>query len=492
MIRPTLLIAAGIVASACAPASPSATMPEPASTTMPAVASAPTLPAPPKLVLPSPSEATLANGLTIKLVEMHEVPVVQMVLSLAGGARLDGEMPGLATFSAGMLDEGAGTRDAFALAAELEFLGASLSTRADWDNATISLRAPKRTLAPAMDLMADVLMKPRFAAEDVARQRDLRIAGILQSRDQPGAVASNVFSYSVFPAAHPYHNPIGGDSASTVRLDSTGVRRFWSRVADPAHATLIVTGDITMAEARTLAEAKFGAWTSPPNPLAVPDPALMPPVPARGTRIVLVNKPGAPQSVMMIGGPGFSRGSPDYPAIVLMNTILGGSFSSRLNDILREQKGFTYGAFSQYVWRPLPGPFVASSQVRTDVTDSSLAIVFDEFRRIRAAPVTSAELERAKAYVVLGALGDFETTGQVASSLADLDLYGLPLSTIPAELAAIEQLTAGDLQAAANKYLDPDHLTIVIVGDVPSIRPGIEALGLGPITTVDFMGNEVP
>ena len=457
------------------------------------MASAPNLGPAPRLVLPSPTETTLPNGLTVKLVGMHEVPVVQAVLSIEGGARLDGELAGLATFVGGMLDEGAGDRDAFELAAQVEYLGASLGTGAGWDATTISLRAPKRTIGEAMALMGDVVLRPRFATEDVERQRDLRIASILQSRDQPGAVASNVFGYTVYPVAHPYHRPIGGDSISTVQLDSATVRSFWSRAADPRQATLVIAGDLTLDEARALATSALGDWRAPSATAAgagagAPN-ATQPP--SLATRVFLVDKPEAAQSVLMIGAPGVTRSSPDYAAITLMNTILGGSFSARLNDILREQKGFTYGARSNYSWRPLPGPFVASASVRTDVTDSSLAIFFEEFRRIRSEPVTQQELDRAKSYVSLGALGDFETTGQVAGQLASLEMLGLTLADIPRELDQVRALGAADVQRAAEQYLDPSHLTIVVVGDVKNIRAGVEALGLGPVMLLDHEGNEV-
>ena len=455
------------------------------------MATAPDLGSAPRLVLPSPTETTLPNGLTVKLVGMHEVPVVQAVLSIEGGARLDGELAGLATFVGGMLDEGAGDRDAFELAAQVEYLGASLGTGAGWDATTISLRAPKRTIGEAMALVGDVVLRPRFATEDVERQRDLRIASILQSRDQPGAVAGNVFGYTVYPVAHPYHRPIGGDSISTVQLDSATVRGFWSRAADPRKATLVIAGDLTLDEARALATSALGDWRAPSAAAAgagAPH-ATQPPSPA--TRVFLVDKPEAAQSVLMIGAPGVTRSSPDYAAITLMNTILGGSFSARLNDILREQKGFTYGARSNFSWRPLPGPFVASASVRTDVTDSSLAIFFEEFRRIRSEPVTQQELDRAKSYVSLGALGDFETTGQVAGQLASLEMLGLTLADIPRELDQVRALGAADVQRAAEQYLDPSHLTIVVVGDVKNIRAGVEALGLGPVMLLDHEGNEV-
>jgi len=450
----------------------------------PATATAPELGPPPKLVMPTVQRAALPNGLTLQLVEMHELPLVQATLLIDGGARLDGTRPGLATFTASMLGEGAGGRDAFQLAAQLEFLGASLSTGASWDAFSLSLRAPRRTFDDAMGVLADELLRPTFASADVKRQRDLRLAALLQARDRPASVAADVFGYTVYPAGHPYHNPIQGDSASTAGLDSMMVRDFWSRAADPRRATLVMAGDITLAEARRLATKLLGGWQSPARPVALPPAStIAAPAPA-ATRIFLVDKPDAAQSVIRIGAPGVDRRSPDYPAISLMNTLLGGSFSSRLNQILREQKGFTYGARSGFDWRPVPGPFVASAAVRTNVTDSSLAIFFSEFKRIRESPPTDAEMARARSYVVLGTLGDFETTRQVVAGLAGLDAFGLPLSTIPAELDQVQRLKGSDVQAAAMKYLDPAHLTVVVVGDIARIRPGIEALGLGPVTVV--------
>jgi predicted Zn-dependent peptidase len=462
-----------------------------AAQTQPAVATPPTLGPAPNLTLPAVQETTLPNGIRLQVVEMHAIPLVQARLTIAGGARLDGKQPGLATFTAGMLTEGAGSRDAFALAAEVDYLGASLSASASWDATTIALGAPKRTFAQALDLLADLVMKPTFRTEDLQRQRDLRLAALLQQRDQPAALAALVFSRAVFPANHPYHNPISGDSASTAALDSTSVRNFWERTADPRQATLIITGDISLAEAKNLAVEKLGAWKAPARTLTTPPAASVPTPPRPATRIILVDKPDAAQSVIQIGAPGVARNSPDFAAITVMNTILGGSFSARLNDILREQKGFTYGARSGFSWQPVPGPFIASAAVRTNVTDSSVAIFFREFEKIRQTAVDADELDRGRAYITLGTLGNFETTRQVAGQLANLNTFGLPLSTITADLAAIEKVTAAELQRAAQRHLDPAHLTVVIVGDIAKIRPGIEALDLGPILIYDHNGQPV-
>lgn len=445
------------------------------------VTEAPTLGAAPSLTLPTVDTAKLANGLTVLSSRNAEVPLVSARLIIDGGARTAGAAPGLATFTAGMLDEGAGGKSALDLASAIDFLGASLGTGAGWENVTVSASAPKRNFEQAMALMADVVLRPTFASADVARERAAREAGLLSAKDSPGQVANRVFFRNVYPEGHPYHLDINGDLASTAKLDSASVRNFWNAAADPAHATLIVTGDVTPAEAKSWAEKAFGAWQVPTTPATAPAASSVVAAPATATRIILVDKPEAAQSVIFIGAPGVARDNPDYPAIEVMNTLLGGSFSSRLNDILREQRGYSYGANSGYSWSPVAGPFIASSQVRTDVTDSSLAVFFHEFKRIRDEPVDSVELQRARNYLVLGSLGDFETAGQVSGAISTAHLFGLPLSRTADDLAAMGKVTIADVQRVAKQYLDPTKLTVVVVGDLKVIRPGIEALGLGPI-----------
>lgn len=217
-----------------------------------------------------------------------------------------------------------------------------------------------------------------------------------------------------------------------------------------------------------------------------PAPDKVAPAPRTPTQVILVDKPNAAQSVIYVGGPGIARSAPDYPATQLMMTILGGSFSSRLNDILREQRGYSYGANAGFSWSPVIGPFLASSAVRTDATDSSLAIFIREFETIRTQPVSAVELNRAKAYIVLGSLGDFETPSQVSGALATSLLFGRPLNTIAAEMRATDRLSVADVQRAARAHLDPALLTIVVVGDLAKIRAGIERLKLGPVSVQTY------
>lgn len=448
---------------------------------------APTVTPPAGLTLPAIQQAKLPNGAALRVVPMHEVPLVQVTLRVKGGGRLDGDLPGLATFTAGMLDEAAGARDGLGIAAEAAFLGAELSVSADWEYLYLSLNTPRRTLGPALDLLADVALRPAFRDSDIRRERDLRLAAILAARDQPNGMAGLAFGAIVYPAAHPYHRPINGDSAGTVRLDSATVRGFYQRVVRPDQAEFIITGDISLAEARTEIGRRFGAWrASRMAPLRAPVPPAATP-PSRRV-IYLVDKPGAAQSVIMIGRPGLDRSTPDYAAIEVMNTILGGSFSSRLNQNLRETKGYTYGAGSGFAWRPLPGPFTARSAVRSDVTDSSLVEFFKELNAIRDTPVSDAELARARNYIAFGLPGEFETAGQMGDQVADLLTYGLPITWFDGYVKQVLAVTAADVQRVARASFDPERLHVVVVGDAARIRAGIEALNLGPVVAVGLDG----
>lgn len=450
------------------------------------VTTAPALGATPRLTVPVVQQALLPNGVRLRVVRNAEVPLVEARLIIAGGARLNGVAPGLATFTGTMLTEGAGIRTALQLSEAADFIGARLNAGAGWENTTIALSVPRRSVSEGFALLADVLLRPTFRAGDVKRQRDLRQAALLRAKDSPGQVASRVFYRNVFPGNHPYHVDLRGDSASTAALDSAQVRNYWQRAADPRRATLILTGDVTLAEARRWASTAFGAWKAPASPFTKTAAGTIAPPSSPATRVILVDKPDAAQSVIWIGAPGLSRNHPDYAAVQVMNTIIGGSFSARLNDFLREQLGYSYGAFSNFSWSPVPGPFLTSSDVRTNVTDSALMVFFRELRRIGHEPVTPVELQRARNYIVLGSLGDYETADQIAGALSDGVLFNRPLAAISQELAAIGRVTAADVQRVARAHIDTRHLTIVIVGDIAKIRPGIEKLGLGPVAVQSY------
>lgn len=446
----------------------------------------PALGALPALKLPKVQVQTLANGLELAVVEMHEVPVVDVTLLVrAGGARDPGDLPGLASFVANMLDEGAGSRDALGLADEAQYLGATLSTGSDVENAFVSLHCTKPKLGAALDLMADVVLRPAFADSEVARQRELRRASLVQLRDQPTQIAPIAFNAIVLGAAHPYGRPLNGDDESVTRLDRARVTAFHGTLYRPNNARLLVVGDVTPAEARKLAESRFGGWKRG----EVPAPPVAAAPPAGPRTFYLVDKPGAAQSVIRIGHPGVARDTPDYYALRVLNTILGGAFTSRLNRNLRETHGYTYGARSSFDMRRLPGTFVATASVATVKTDSSLIEFFKELRAIRDQEVPAAEIEKAKAYVALGLPGQFEATADAADMFVELLANDLPLDEYDRFMGRIQAVTAADVQRVARRYIDPDRFAVVVVGDRATIEAGVKALNEGPVTIRDLWGR---
>ena len=443
----------------------------------------------PALRLPAVQTDTLANGLTLAVVEMHKVPVVDVSLLIDAGAVDDpSDFPGLATFAANMLDEGAGRRSALEVSEEADFLGASLSTGASYDAAGVYLHVPKRQLGPALDLMADVVLRPTFADSEIARQRDLRRTQILQQRDQPVQMANLAFPAIVFGAQNPYGRPLNGTEASTARLDRDRVAGFYQAYYRPQNAKLLIVGDITLAEAQRLAAERFGSWERG-TPQETPA-ATAPPAPPART-IYIVDKPGAAQSVIRIGNVGVSRSSPDFFPLEVLNTILGGSFTSRLNQNLRETHGYTYGASSQFVMRRMAGPFQAGASVQSAKTDSSLIEFMRELRRIRDEAVPRAELDKAKAYITLGLPGSFETTRGAAAEYRDLLAFDLPLDYYDSYIDRVNAVTVADVQRVARQYIDLDHLAVVVVGDRSQIESGLRALNEGPIAFRDLWGQGI-
>jgi len=448
----------------------------------------PALPPAPVLHVPVPQTARLANGLELIVVPMHEVPVVDINLVIkAGTVRDPRDLPGLATFTAGMLDEGAGSRSALDIADQTAFLGARLNTFATYEYADVALHVPKRQLDSALDLMADVVLRPTFADSEIARQKELRRTSILQLRDQPTQQAPIAFNAIVYGPLHPYGWSLIGNEPSTTALDRAQVSAFYQAYYRPNNARLLIVGDITLAEARRLVQARFGRWARGDiPPLDTPTP------PAPGPRtFYLVDKPGAAQSVIRIGNVGVPRNTADYYALTVMNTILGGAFTSRLNQNLRETHGYTYGAGSSFAMRRLAGPFQATASVVTAKTDSSLIEFLYELRRIRDSIVPGEELAKAKSYIALGMPGDFETTRGTANRFMDLVTNDLPLRWYATYIRRINAVTAADVQRVARRWLDPEHFAIVVVGDRAAIEPGIRALNEGPISLRDFWGQEI-
>ena len=438
----------------------------------------------PTLTLLVIQKPQLSNGLAVWIVEQHEVPVAQVNLVVLSGSTDDpAGKYGVASLTASMLMEGAGSRSSLELADAIDFLGADLNAGSSSDMSTVRLHTPVARLAEALPIMADVAERPTFAQADLDRLRQQRLTTIVQARDDPNTIAALAFARVLYGTAHRFGTATMGTAETVRSLTTDDLRAFYTAAFRPDNATLIVVGDVTPATLVPLLEKSFGGWKAGAGHAHVTQPA-----PPQRTRreIYLVDKPDVPQSQIRIGVVGAARSTPDFFPLEVMNTIFGGSFSSRLNLNLREKHGYTYGANSFFDMRVEPGPFTAFAGVQTDKTAEALKEFFAEFAGIQQ-PVAADELDRGKNYVALGLPSGFETTGDISRRLEEVRVYNLPDTFFSRYVPNIEAVTAAEVQRVARKYLQPERMAVVIVGDRKAIEPGIRALNLGPINilTID-------
>jgi len=433
---------------------------------------------PPALRLPPIDKRTLSNGLPVWIVEAHEVPVVNVTLIIKSGAAADpAGKYGLASFTAAMLDEGAGTRGALELADAVEFLGASLATGSSMDVSTVRLQTPVSKLDAALPLFADVVLRPTFPAEELERMRQQRMTSLLQLRDNPGALASAAFARVLYGPKHRYGTGTAGNETSNGEMSADDLRSFYAAHYRPQNSHLIIVGDISADDMMARMERALGTWMNG-GPVTRP---TLPAAPQHGPRTVyLVDKPGAQQSQIQIGWIGVPRSTADFHVLEVLNTVLGGSFAARLNQNLRERNGYTYGARSNFDMRTEAGPFVASAGVQTDKTVESLREFFNELNGMHQ-PVPEDELARARNLRALGFPGSFETTAGIAGNLSELITYGLPEATFSEYVPKIQGVTAAAVSTAAKTYLDTGRFAIVVVGDLATIEKPIRDANFGPV-----------
>jgi predicted Zn-dependent peptidase len=446
----------------------------------------------PALNLPTIQKKQLSNGLPVWFVELHEVPVAQVNLVILSGTADDpAGKYGTASLTAAMLAEGAGARSALEIADAVDFLGADLGTSSAIDSSAVRLHVPVARLAEALPIMADVALRPTFPKDELERLRQQRLTSLLQARDDPGTIASVGFSRILYGPTHRYGTPTFGTADTIKAFAPDDLRAFYAAAFRPANAALLVVGDVVPDKVMPLMESSFGKWqgagsaATAAKPPAVEEPAKR--------EVYLIDKPDAPQSQIRIGWIGVPRSTSDYLPLQVMNTILGGSFSSRLNMNLRERHGFTYGAGSAFDMRASAGPFVASAGVQTDKTSESLKEFFNELNAILQT-VPSDELARAKNYVSLRFPSGFETTGDISRRLEEVLVYHLPEDYFSKYVQNIEAVTAADVQRVAQKYVQPARFVVAVVGDRKVIEPRIRALNLGTmkVMTVDDVFGPAP
>jgi zinc protease len=451
-----------------------------------AMSTAPVVGPLPTVIPPHATRSRLASGLEVVLVPRQVAPIVSAALMIRSGAGIDSPArAGLASLTAEMLDEGAGARDTLGIAEELERLGADLWLGSGRDGSQLSLQAPRETFAEALDIAADVLLRPRLGASDWERVVSDRRTACVQRRDQPEAVVGVVSDRVLFGDDHPYGRPAEGLESTIERLHLDDVRAFHAAHWRPNHAFLVVAGDFDDSLHARL-DRVFADWKPAPVP-ASPSP---PPWPTR-PRLVIVDRPGASQSVVRLVAPGTDRLSVDRSGLAMLNAILGGSFTSRLNFNLREKNGFTYGASSSFAFLHHPGSFAARAAVFAESTAPAVREMLGELAGLRERPVTADEHAKARATLLMRVAEGLATTGGIAATFGEIGLYDLPLDEPLRFAAALERTTADDLRALAVRYIDPDAASIVIVGDRGAIEPGLRELGLPPAVVYDADGDKV-
>lgn len=468
-------------------------LPEPAHSTVASTADRSKVPAPgaaPNLELPPVQRAKLSNGIEIVLSERHDTPVVKVSALFDVGFTYDRDHKlGTAKLAMDALDEGTTSIGSLELAAQLERLGASVSSSAGLDNSEVQLTTLTTTLGDALDLFADVLRNPAFDDAEIERLRKRTLAAIAQEKAQPFSTALRLLGPILYGDKHPYGVPLTGsgtvESVGSITRDD--LVAFHAGVVHPAHATLLVVGDTTLAAIQPELEARFGSWTGEGAPAKTPTSAAEP---ARGTTVYLIDKPGAEQSLILAGRVIGPRNNDTHIALDAMNAILGGTFTARINMNLREDKHWSYGARSFVLETHLDEAFGAYAQVQTDKTSESMTEMRKELIDfIGARPATADELQRTKDNKTRRLPGQNETTGRLLASIREIVAFGLPDDYWSTFVGRINGLKLADIASAAKATIDPKQTTWVVIGDLAKIEEKVRKLGFGEVKVVDANGR---
>jgi zinc protease len=430
---------------------------------------------------PALRRTRLANDVVVLAAEHGELPLVTAAVVLdAGGAGEGRDAAGLATLTVNAVDAGTRQRSAAELAEAFERIGAQLNASATWDAAVVDVTVAAARLEPALELLAEVVREPSFPAQEVERARGEQLAEVMQRRTEPRALASDMAMRFIFADTSPYARPLLGARRDVERLTADATRTFHVRRFVPHGSAVLVVGALEHTDTTALVERFFGDWQGEP-PDATP---LHVETGTAATTIYIVDRPGSVQSEVRVGHVGVERSHPDYFALEVMNSLLGGAFTSRLNMSLRERHGFTYGARSGFVYRRQPGPFIIQTAVATDVTAPAVAEILAELRGLRDGGATEPETAAARDFVAGVVPLQLQTTEQIASRLSEIFIHDLGDDYLAHFQAGIRAVTVDDVNAAARRHLDVDRLAIVIVGDAAAIEAPLAALGVGPVRHV--------
>lgn len=436
---------------------------------------------------PAFERSALANGMRVIAAPMHRLPVVTAILVLEGGAMTEPPgVEGVADIVARALSEGTDDKSGDELVMALERLGTSVLASSDWDSTILKMTVMSPNLHDAVSLMSEMVMTPRLDEQSISRLRAERLSEIIQTQSEPRVLADEVFSATLYAEGSRYAIPVGGSEKSVTAVNTENVRAYQSANYKPLAATLILAGDISTSGAHALASKCFGSWsdTSASYASAASQGLRGVGTASKQKQIRVVDRAGAQQSELRMGHVGIPRSVPEYFPVVVMNAVLGGLFSSRINLNLREVHGYTYGASSYFDWRRQSGPFVISSAVQSEATGAAITEVLNEIEKIRSSAITDEELTLATSYLAGVFPIRYETSDAVASGLASLVIFDLPDEYFTSYRTRILAVTPDEVQKAAGAFLHPGELSIVVVGNPEIVEQQLSALGIGAVSVV--------
>jgi zinc protease len=446
----------------------------------------PTGPAP-EFKLPNFQRAELKNGMTVYVIEEHGLPMMTVsVVVRAGSAQETAKEAGLAALTYALLDEGAGNLNQLALANEFAALGTKVETYTAREFGAVNVELLKKHADKGLDLLSTVVRKPTFAQADFDRVRAQMTSALKGREGDPGAIADAVGQTLIFGVDHPYGHDENGTASTLEKLNAARVKKFWADNAGPKNAALIIAGDITLEEGKALGEKHFGKWTGTAKPPKAP----ADPKPREATKIAFVDVPGAPQTVVRFGRAVMARGDADEPAMLMFNEIFGGSFSSRLNLKLREEKQWTYGAFSGVDRRLGKGPFGVFTDVQTPNTVDAVVEILAQIDAVKTGGVTDDELKRAKEGWINSLPSVYGLPMVQKNAAAALFAYNLPPDYFSKLVEAVKAVKAEDVKRVADRALVKEDMVIVLVGDKATVEPVLKEKNLGAITFFNRDGTE--
>ncbi|HEU4874854.1 MAG TPA: pitrilysin family protein [Pyrinomonadaceae bacterium] len=441
----------------------------------------------PVLRVPTWTKTQLANGATLIVSERHSLPLVSFGITFVGGGNQfePAGKRGVATFTQSMLSEGTTTKTGDQLSDAMQLLGVGIGTGISGEEGTMSFVSSTKNFDAALAILADMMLNSTFPAEALERLRARTLVGLAQAKDQPNAIGANVFAKILYGEAHPYGQRMTEASAKAITRDD--VIAFHKAYFQPGRAIITVVGDITPSNAKASVEKALAAWAKGGSKPSFEYPKLPELQPAK---IYLVDKPGAAQSVFNIGLPGPPRNTPDYFALQVLNTILGGMFQSRLNANIREQKGYSYGVNSNFSYGKGPGAFRTGGAIVSNKTDLALIEFMKELKGIVGdIPITDEEIKTAKESLIQRLPQRFASVNGISDAITSLTVQGLPDDYYQTYAKNVSAVTKDDLLRVAKRYIDLNHLYIVIVGNRAEIEAGLKATNIAPITYVDIDGN---